>query len=232
MVVSLRLGCEFEDSDERWPVCIILKEIFLVLDRELSSELQVVWGEVEPVKFLFVNKDCQLKNSFRVIWIAPRNYLTVSRLDSPSLPFIAPLPYGYLDSVTLIYYHLRRPYLLVCRLLSESQIHYMWVLLKVSFDGYMSRLLLYRVPAQMHTWSMHTCTCSCLGQGDVWGRGVGWVVEGLIWRWWGGQLECEVSGVQVGRWPMEGSTVTWWQVLRRWQVQGVIGVVDEDVGRA
>ena len=129
MVVSHHLGCELEGSDERLPVCIIVQEIFLILDCEFSSELQVVWGEVEAVKFLLVEKDSQLKNSIRVIWIAPRNYLTVSRLDSPPLPFIGPLQHGYLDSVSLIYNHVCRSDLLVRhhyhRLLSESQIHYL-----------------------------------------------------------------------------------------------------------
>lgn len=62
---------------------MIVQQVLLVLDCEMSSEVQVVWCEVETVKFLFIDKDCQFEKSFWVIWVAPRNYLTVSRLDSP-----------------------------------------------------------------------------------------------------------------------------------------------------
>ena len=146
---------------------MIVQQVLLVLDCEMSSEVQVVWCEVETVKFLFIYKDCQFEKSFWVIWVAPRNYLTVSGLDSPPLSFIAPLPHCELDSIALIHDHLCRPDLLCHCLLTESHIHYLRLLLKVSFNGDVSRLVSLRVPAQVHTFGICTSTtCRCLEQGD------------------------------------------------------------------
>ena len=155
---------------------MIEKQVILVLDCEISSEVQVVWGEVETVKFLFIVCNSQLKKSFWLIWVTPRNHLTFSRFDSPPLSFIAPLPHCELDSVALIHYHLCRPGLIISHhcLLTESHIHYLRVLLKVPFDGDVSRLVFLRVPAQVHTFGIcASTTCWCLGQGDGGGPAVG-----------------------------------------------------------